>query len=119
MFQGDHQAASMVIAAYNVADSSVDSKLWTQGCTLIAVVQARRTDVYPQAERAYKQGLLMYPKQPALLRSYAQFMQDIKLNPNASLRYYGEADKMDAQLTEVNILRVIMLTCFAVDVMSD
>ena len=44
----------------------------------------------------------MYPKQPALLRSYAQFMQDIKLNPNASMRYYSEADKMDAQLSEVS-----------------
>ena len=54
-----------------------------------------------QAERAYKQGLLMYPKQPGLLRSYAQFMQDIKLNPTASMRYYSEADKMDAQLSEV------------------
>lgn len=44
----------------------------------------------------------MYPKQSALLRSYAQFMQDIKLNPNASMRYYNEADKMDAQLSEVS-----------------
>ena len=60
------------------------------------------TLVMLQAERAYKQGLLMYPKQPGLLRSYAQFMQDIKLNPGASMRYYSEADKMDAQLSEVN-----------------
>ena len=54
-----------------------------------------------QAERGYRQGLLMYPKNPALLRSYAQFMQDIKLNPHASMRYYVEADKLDAQQTEV------------------
>ena len=54
-----------------------------------------------QAERGYKQGLLMYPKSPPLLRSYAQFMQDIKLNPHASMRYYVEADKLDAQQQEV------------------
>ena len=54
-----------------------------------------------QAERGYRQGLLMYPKNPAMLRSYAQFMQDIKLNPHASMRYYVEADKLDAQQTEV------------------
>ena len=55
-----------------------------------------------QAERGYKQGLLMYPKSPPLLRSYAQFMQDIKLNPHASMRYYVEADKLDAQQQEVS-----------------
>ena len=54
-----------------------------------------------QAERGYRQGLLMYPKNPALLRSYAQFMQDIKLNPHASMRYWVEADKLEAQQTEV------------------
>lgn len=54
-----------------------------------------------QAERGYRQGLLMYPKNPALLRSYAEFMQDIKLNPNASMRYWVEADKLEAQQTEV------------------
>ncbi|DBA80194.1 TPA: hypothetical protein ACH3X2_007658 [Trebouxia sp. C0005] len=52
------------------------------------------------AERGYRQGLLMYPRSPALLRSYAQFMQDIKLNPHASMRYYVEADKLEAQQTE-------------------
>ncbi len=54
-----------------------------------------------QAERGYRQGLLMYPRSPALLRSYAQFMQDIKLNPHASMRYYVEADKLEALQTEV------------------
>lgn len=54
-----------------------------------------------QAERGYMQGLFMYPKNPSLLRSYAQFMQDIKLNPHASMRYYVEADQLDAQQTEV------------------
>lgn len=54
-----------------------------------------------QAERGYRQGLMMYPKNPALLRSYAQFMQDVKLNPNASMRYWVEADKLEAQQTEV------------------
>ncbi len=43
----------------------------------------------------------MYPRSPALLRSYAQFMQDIKLNPHASMQYYVEADKLEAQQTEV------------------
>lgn len=57
--------------------------------------------LFLQAERGYRQGLLMYPKNPAMLRSYAQFMQDIKLNPHASMRYYVEADKLDAQQTEV------------------
>ncbi|DBB01294.1 TPA: hypothetical protein ACH3X3_011692 [Trebouxia sp. C0006] len=52
------------------------------------------------AERGYRQGLLMYPRSPALLRSYAQFMQDIKLNPHASMQYYVEADKLEAQQTE-------------------
>ncbi len=46
----------------------------------------------------------MYPKNPSLLRSYAQFMQDIKLNPHASMQYYVEADKLDAQQTEVCML---------------
>ena len=55
-----------------------------------------------QAERGYKQGLLLYPKNPSLLRSYAQFVQDIKLNPHASMRYYVEADKLDAQQTEAS-----------------
>lgn len=43
----------------------------------------------------------MYPKNPALLRSYSQFMQDIKLNPHASMRYWVEADKLEAQQLEV------------------
>lgn len=57
-----------------------------------------------QAERGYRQGLVMYPKNPALLRSYAQFMQDVKLNPNASMRYWVEADKLEAQQTEVCVI---------------
>ena len=31
-------------------------------------------------------------------------MQDIKLNPHASMRYYVEADKLEAQQTEVQKL---------------
>ncbi|KAL3141596.1 hypothetical protein ABBQ32_004837 [Trebouxia sp. C0010 RCD-2024] len=52
------------------------------------------------AERGYRQRLIMYPKNPALLRSYSQFMQDVKLNPNASMRYWAEADKLEAQQLE-------------------
>ena len=58
-----------------------------------------RIDV--QAERGYRQGLVVYPKNPPLLRSYSQFMQDVKLNPNASMRYWMEADKLEAQQLQV------------------
>lgn len=65
------------------------------------VKHAKQDGTILQAERGYRQGLMMYPKNPALLRSYAQFMQDVKLNPNASMRYWVEADKLEAQQTEV------------------
>lgn len=64
-----------------------------------------------QAERGYRQGLVMYPKNPALLRSYAEFMQDIKLNPNASMRYWVEADKLEAQQTEVCVHADVKVSC--------
>lgn len=62
-----------------------------------------------QAERGYRQGLIMYPKNPALLRSYSQFMQDVKLNPNASMRYWAEADKLEAQQLEVCVCVCVYL----------
>ena len=69
---------------------------------------AKQDGTTMQAERGYRQGLVMYPKNPALLRSYAQFMQDVKLNPNASMRYWVEADKLEAQQTEVCLHAVVI-----------
>lgn len=80
--------------------------LWL--CIFVLESHVPNTDgMIVQAERGYRQGLLMYPKNPALLRSYAEFMQDIKLNPNASMRYWVEADKLEAQQTEVCVHAVV------------
>ena len=54
-----------------------------------------------QAQRAYKQILELYPHSAKLLRSYGRFMQGVKGNPNASMRYFTEADRLDAQQQEV------------------
>ncbi len=54
-----------------------------------------------QAQRAYKQILELYPHSAKLLRSYGRFMQGVKGNPTASMRYFTEADRLDAQQQEV------------------
>ena len=66
-----------------------------------------------QAERGYRQGLALYPKNPALLRSYSQFMQDVKLNPHASMRYWVEADKLEAQQLEVCVVSCVPRFAYA------
>ena len=54
-----------------------------------------------QAQRGYKQILELYPHSAKLLRSYGRFMQGVKGNPNASMRYFSEADRLEAQQQEV------------------
>lgn len=77
--------------------------------------QAKQHTLALQAERGYRQRLIMYPKNPALLRSYSQFMQDVKLNPNASMRYWAEADKLEAQQLEVCVCVCVLLLTASVE----
>ena len=56
-----------------------------------------------QAERTYRSALELYPKSVKLLRCYARFLQGIKGNPHAAMRYFADADRLEEQQAEVGV----------------